>query len=43
MNQQNPTPVGVQTSHDHGNCEAEVALRVMQGRWKLLILRGREY
>jgi DNA-binding HxlR family transcriptional regulator len=30
---------GFLTSHDHGNCPAELALRVMQGRWKLLIVR----
>ena len=28
-----------QASHDHTNCKAELALRVIQGRWKLLILR----
>jgi DNA-binding HxlR family transcriptional regulator len=26
-------------SHDHGDCKAELALRVIQGRWKVLILR----
>jgi DNA-binding HxlR family transcriptional regulator len=26
-------------TRDHGNCKAELALRVIQGRWKLLILR----
>ncbi|AZB72909.1 winged helix-turn-helix transcriptional regulator [Synechococcus elongatus] len=30
---------GYLESHDHGNCPAEIALRVMQGRWKLLIIR----
>jgi DNA-binding HxlR family transcriptional regulator len=30
---------GFQDTHDHGNCKAELALRVIQGRWKLLILR----
>ncbi|WP_254969209.1 helix-turn-helix domain-containing protein [Cyanobium sp. CH-040] len=30
---------GFQDSHDHGHCKAELALRVIQGRWKLLILR----
>ncbi|ABB57728.1 winged helix-turn-helix transcriptional regulator [Synechococcus elongatus] len=30
---------GYLESHDHSNCPAEVALRVMQGRWKLLIIR----
>jgi len=30
---------GFQASHDHANCKAELALRVIQGRWKLLILR----
>lgn len=28
-----------QASHDHANCKAKLALRVIQGRWKLLILR----
>lgn len=32
-------PTGFHDSHDHGNCKAELALRVIQGRWKLLILR----
>lgn len=32
-------PRGFQGSHDHANCKAELALRVIQGRWKLLILR----
>lgn len=30
---------GFIASHDHSNCKAELALRVIQGRWKLLILR----
>lgn len=30
---------GFRDTHDHGNCKAELALRVIQGRWKLLILR----
>ena len=30
---------GFQASHDHGDCKAELALKVIQGRWKLLILR----
>lgn len=30
---------GFLASHDHSNCKAELALRVIQGRWKLLILR----
>jgi DNA-binding HxlR family transcriptional regulator len=30
---------GFATTHDHGACKAELALRVIQGRWKLLILR----
>jgi DNA-binding HxlR family transcriptional regulator len=30
---------GFLASHDHANCKAELALRVIQGRWKLLILR----
>jgi len=34
-----PQPSGFQGSHDHANCKAELALRVIQGRWKLLILR----
>jgi len=32
-------PSGFQGSHDHANCKAEMALRVIQGRWKLFILR----
>lgn len=32
-------PRGFSASHDHGNCKAELALRVIQGRWKLLVLR----
>jgi DNA-binding HxlR family transcriptional regulator len=44
VDQQNATPAqpasgGFLASHDHGNCKAELALRVIQGRWKLLILR----
>ncbi|MEB3172458.1 MAG: helix-turn-helix domain-containing protein [Cyanobacteriota bacterium] len=34
-----PQANGFQGSHDHGDCKAELALRVIQGRWKLLILR----
>ncbi len=30
---------GFQETLEHGNCKAELALRVIQGRWKLLILR----
>jgi len=30
---------GFQASRDHSNCKAELALKVIQGRWKLLILR----
>ncbi|MFM7675220.1 MAG: winged helix-turn-helix transcriptional regulator [Synechococcus sp.] len=30
---------GFQGTLQHGNCKAELALRVIQGRWKLLILR----
>ncbi len=30
---------GFQGTLEHGNCKAELALRVIQGRWKLLILR----
>lgn len=39
MDQQDAAPGGFQASHDHSNCKAELALRVIQGRWKLLILR----
>jgi DNA-binding HxlR family transcriptional regulator len=39
MTQQPPAPQGFQAGHDHGNCKAELALRMIQGRWKLLILR----
>lgn len=30
---------GFLDSHDHENCPAELALRVMRGRWKVQILR----
>jgi DNA-binding HxlR family transcriptional regulator len=30
---------GFRHSHDHAGCKAQLALRVIQGRWKLLILR----
>ena len=30
---------GFAGSHNHSQCKAELALRVIQGRWKLLILR----
>lgn len=30
---------GFQDLHDHTNCPAELALKVMQGRWKILVLR----
>jgi DNA-binding HxlR family transcriptional regulator len=30
---------GFLDSHDHQNCPAELALRVMRGRWKVQILR----
>jgi DNA-binding HxlR family transcriptional regulator len=30
---------GFQGSHDHSQCKAELAVRVIQGRWKLFILR----
>lgn len=30
---------GFQGSLQHGDCKAELALKVIQGRWKLLILR----
>ena len=33
---------GFQASHDHSHCKAELALKVIQGRWKLLILRELE-
>jgi DNA-binding HxlR family transcriptional regulator len=39
MTQQQPPPQGFLAVHDHGNCKAELALRMIQGRWKLLILR----
>ncbi|MFQ6539198.1 MULTISPECIES: winged helix-turn-helix transcriptional regulator [Aphanothece] len=37
--QGDPNEQGFLGSHDHTHCKAEVALRVIQGRWKLLILR----
>lgn len=40
MTQQPPAPQGFQAGHDHGNCKAELALPMIQGRWKLLILRN---
>ena len=30
---------GFAGTHNHGQCKAELALKVIQGRWKLLILR----
>jgi DNA-binding HxlR family transcriptional regulator len=30
---------GFQSSHQHSDCKAELALKVIQGRWKLMILR----
>jgi len=30
---------GFQASHDHANCKAALALRLIQGRWKVQILR----
>ncbi len=30
---------GFAATRDHSHCKAELALRVIQGRWKLLILR----
>jgi len=30
---------GFASSHNHSECKAELALKVIQGRWKLLILR----
>jgi DNA-binding HxlR family transcriptional regulator len=35
----NTTSGGFLTSHDHSTCKAELALRMIQGRWKVLILR----
>lgn len=32
------TGEGFLSGNDHGDCPAELALRVMQGRWKVLIL-----
>jgi DNA-binding HxlR family transcriptional regulator len=31
---------GFQASHDPTTCKAELALRMIQGRWRLMILRG---
>lgn len=42
MQQQDSAPGGFLASRDHANCKAELALRVIQGRWKLLILRELE-
>lgn len=39
VDQQDAAPAGFQASRDHSNCKAELALRMIQGRWKLLILR----
>jgi len=39
VDQQLPSKDGFQGSHDHTDCKAELALRVIQGRWKLFILR----
>lgn len=39
MDPQGPGGGGFQGSRDHANCKAELALRVLQGRWKLLVLR----
>ena len=33
------SPQGFLDSHHHGDCPAELALQVMRGRWKVLILR----
>jgi|TARA_B100001939_G_scaffold196103_1_gene168772 DNA-binding HxlR family transcriptional regulator len=30
---------GFRAGRDHSNCKAELAMKVIQGRWKLLILR----
>ena len=32
-------PGGFTSTHEHSNCHAELAMRVIQGRWKLHILR----
>jgi DNA-binding HxlR family transcriptional regulator len=32
-------PQGFLDSHDHNNCPAKLALEVMQGRWKIPVLR----
>ncbi len=39
VDQHDTAPGGFLASQDHSNCKAELALRVIQGRWKLLILR----
>jgi hypothetical protein len=36
MNQQDSISGGFRSSHDHGNCKALLALRIIQGRCKLL-------
>lgn len=30
---------GFSAEHDHNDCKAELALKVIQGRWKVLIIR----
>ena len=30
---------GFSAVHDHNDCKAELALKVIQGRWKVLIIR----
>ena len=32
-------PGGFTSTHEHSHCRAELAMRVIQGRWKLHILR----
>jgi DNA-binding HxlR family transcriptional regulator len=39
VDQHDTAPGGFLASQDHSNCKAELALRVIQGRWKLSILR----
>ena len=39
MSQQQARPPDFHAGHDPGTCKAQLALRVIQGRWKLLILR----
>ena len=39
VDQHDTAPGGFLASQDHSDCKAELALRVIQGRWKLSILR----